>query len=159
MRALFLTMMIAITGCAPGIAQAQRLRTAEPAASLPGAPRSNRALVFVSTTGLEDLQTVSSVFRHAQTAAEQGRLSEVVVLVYGRGIEAFDGDNARRPDSLVQSIRAAMGAGVRVLLCAHAMQQMGIPSERLDPMPTEVVPNAIATLVDYVAADAAVVRY
>lgn len=159
MRALFLTTMIVITGCGPGIVQARRPRPAEGAASRSASPQSSRALVFVSTTGLEDLQTMSSVFRHARTAAEQGRLSEVVVLVYGRGIEAFDGDIAHRPDSLVQSIRAAMGAGVRVLLCANAMEQMGIRRERLDPLPTEVVPNAIATLVDYVAGGAAVVRY
>lgn len=153
MRTLFLITSLVVAGCAPTIAHARRAPRAE--ASAP----SERALLFVLTTGLEDLQSMSSVFRHARVAADEGRLHEVVVLVYGRGVQAFDGDIAGRPPALVESIRAAMASGVKVLLCANAMEHMGVARERLDPVPTEIVPNAIRTLVDYVAQDAAVVRY
>ena len=153
MRALFLITSLVIAGCAPSISHAQRAPRAEAPA------RSERALVFVLTTGLEDLQTMSSVFRHAKAAAEEARLREVAVLVYGRGVHAFDGDITGRPSGLAESIRAAMASGVKVLVCASAIERMGVARERLDPVPTEIVPNAITTLVDYVAQDAAVVRY
>lgn len=153
MRALFLITSLVLAGCVPSIGHAQRAAHAEAPA------RSERALVFVLTTGLEDLQTMSSVFRHAKAAADQRRLHEVAVIVYGRGVHAFDGDITGRPPALAESIRAAMASGVKVLLCAQAIERMGVARERLDPVPTEIVPNAITTLVDYVAQDAAVVRY
>lgn len=153
MRTTFLMLSIVLGGCAPSFASAQRPTTAE------AAPRAERALVFVLNTGLEDAQTMASVFRHAHGAARDGRLREVAVLVYGRGIQAFDGTIRRRPAGLTDSIREAMAAGVRVVLCAQAMEQMGVDRGALDPVPSEVVPNAMTTLVDYVAAGAAVVRY
>ncbi|MGN6105690.1 MAG: DsrE family protein [Kofleriaceae bacterium] len=160
---------LAIGACSPSLAEARPGRAAAPAqttrpsgsatrpASAPAVV--DRSLVFVLTTGLEDAQRMSSVFRHARTAAQQGRLREVVVVVYGRGAFAFDGAIAARPPQLADTIRQAMAAGVRIQLCAHALDQLGIDRARLDPQPTEVVPNAIATLVDHVARGAAVVSY
>ena len=153
MRTAFLMLSIVLGGCAPSLVYAQRATATE------AAPRSERALVFVLNTGLEDAQTMSSVYRHAQSAAGDGRLREVAILVYGRGIQAFDGTIRRRPTGLTASIREAMAAGVRVVLCAQAMDQMGVAREALDPLPSAVVPNVMTTLVDYVAAGAAVVRY
>jgi len=151
MRTAFLMLSIVLGGCAPSLVSAQRAPTTEAA--------TERALVFVLNTGMEDAQTMSSVFRHARSAAGDGRLREVAVLVYGRGIQAFDGTIRRRPTGLTDSIREAMAAGVRIVLCAQAMDQMGVAREALDPLPSAVVPNVMTTLVDYVAAGAAVVRY
>lgn len=154
-RSLVITTALVAAGCAPSVVQAQR-RAADPPAAR---ARSDRALLFVLTTGLEDVQTMGSVFRHAKVAAEQHRLSEVAVLVYGRGVQAFDGDVSARPPQLLELIREAMAAGVRVVLCANAIEHMGVDRAHLDPTPTEIVPNAIVTLVGYVERDAAVVRY
>lgn len=132
---------------------------AKPALAQTQAARSERALVFVLTTGLEDAQTMTSVFRHAEAAAVQRKLREVVILVYGRGIQAFDGRIKARPAGLVAMIEKAQRAGVKVVLCAQAIDKMGIDRKRLDPTPSEVVPNAMTTLVDYVVRDAAVVSY
>ena len=150
---LFLMLSLVLGGCAPSLVSAQR------ATAMEAAPRAERALVFVLNTGLEDAQTMSSVFRHAQSAAGDGRLREVAILVYGRGIQAFDGSIRRRPAGLTDVIREAMAAGVRIVLCAQAMDQMGVDRGALDPLPSVVVPNVMTTLVDYVAAGAAVVRY
>lgn len=144
--------LVAALGGTPPLAIAQTAPRSE-------APRSERALLFVLTTGPEDMQTMSSVFRHAAAAARTGRLREVALLVYGRGVLAFNADAAARPPELVRSIRAAMQAGVRIMVCAHALQSQGLSREHLDPGPTEIVPNAIETLVDYAARDAVVVRY
>lgn len=154
LKVVLVSFLIVLGGCAPSVVEAQRSapRVTERA-------RSERVLVFVLTTGLEDAQTLSSVFRHAAAAARDGRLREVAIVVYGRGIQAFDGAIRGRPAGLTDSIRAAMAAGVRIHLCAHAMERMGVAREALDPEPTTIVPNAITTLVDYVARGAAVVRY
>lgn len=148
-----------VTGAAVSVPGSTLAAPAAPPAAR--AAISARSLVFVLTTGLEDAQTLSSVFRHAQAAAaaSQHRLREVVILVCGRGIQAFDGRIQSRPSGLVEMITRAQRAGVRVILCAQAIDRMGLDRERLDPAPTEIVPNAIATLVDYVANDAAVVSY
>lgn len=136
---------------------------AQPPAAKPApttkAPRSERTLVYVLTTGLEDAQVMQSVFTHARVAAEQRRLHEVVILVYGRGVFAFDGDIEGRPPKLAESIRQAMKAGVKIQICGTALAKMGIDRKRLDPSPTEIVPQATTTLVDYVARGAAVVKY
>ncbi|NVB80809.1 MAG: DsrE family protein [Kofleriaceae bacterium] len=136
---------------------------AQPPATKPApttsAPRSDRTLVYVLTTGLEDAQVMQSVFVHARVAAEQRRLREVVILVYGRGVFAFDGDIEARPPKLAESIRQAMKAGVKIQVCGTALAHMGIDRKRLDPTPTEIVPQATVTLVDYVAGGAAVVKY
>lgn len=158
---LSLVMSVMFGACAPTLAPTSSVPA--PASPVPTAPQPSavvdRTLVFVLTTGLEDAQTMSSVFKHARTAAEQHRLREVVVLVYGRGVFAFDGGISSRPPKIADMIRQAMAAGVRVQVCANALQHMGIDPTRLDPQPTEIVPSAMVTLVDYVARGAAVVRY
>lgn len=154
LRALGLLLLATSLGCAStGAAQPPTQAAASAEAVV------DRPLVFVAATGLEDVQTLTSVFRHATAAATTGRLSEVVVLVYGRAIAAFDGELGRRPPELLARIREALEAGVRVLLCANALAGAGIAQSSVDPTPTAIVPRAIVTLVDYVARGAAVVRY
>lgn len=55
-------------------------------------PARQGKLVFAATTGLEDLGTLSSSFRHARAAKEPGYLSDVVWLTYGRAVVSFDMD-------------------------------------------------------------------
>lgn len=151
--------VVALLGVMPatGLARPQGAPLQRPAKT--HAAVSQRSLVFVLTTGNEDLQRMSSVFRHALVAAKENRLREIVVLVYGRGLDALDRKNQVRPASLPASVREAQAAGVRVIVCQQAMTKSGLTATDLDPAPTTIVPNAIATLVDYVANDAAVVSY
>ncbi len=132
--------------------------SASPSAPAAG-PRAPRKLVFALATGLEDVQTMSSVFRHAKVAAEQKKLEGVVVLVYGRGVQAVDGALRARPPQTVALIREALAAGVKIQVCANALEHLGVARDKLDPEGLEVIPNAMVAMVDYVAAGAAVVRY
>ena len=129
------------------------------AAEVPAQQAPRGILLFVLTTGLEDSQTISSVFRHAAMAAEQHRLQEVAVLVYGRGVQALDELLKARPPQTAQFLKMAHAAGVRIRVCAHALEQMGIDRKNIDAQVAEVVPSAMALLVDYVARGATVVRY
>ncbi len=155
-RKAFITALIAVAVSST----AALVVSAQPrAATPPSAPATQRALVFVLTSGIEDIQAMNSVFRHAKTAAEQHKLQEVVVLVYGRGVNALDGSMKARPTTTGDFVRDAIAAGVRVKVCAVALEHMGVPKDKLDPAGVEIVPNAMATLVDYVARGAAVVKY
>lgn len=118
-----------------------------------------RAMVFALATGVEDTQEMASVFRHARVAAEQKKLGDVVVLVYGRGVQALDANLAARPPAVTKSVEEALAAGVKVQVCEHALQQFGIAKDKLVPTGVTTVPNAMAAMVDYVAAGAEVVRY
>ena len=154
MRTRFLSLFLLV-----GIGAATPVYAQPPAPGASAAKKSDRTLVYVLTTGLEDVQVMQSVFTHARVAAEQQRLHEVVILVYGRGVFAFDGGIEGRPPKLADTIRQAMKAGVKVQVCGTALKHMGIDRKRLDPSPTEIVPQATVTLVDYVARGAAVVKY
>lgn len=137
----------------------ERHASAAPAASTTSEPRSSRALVLLLATGLEDAQTMGSVFRHARVAAEQKKLDEVTVIVYGRGVQALNGALGARPAQVAQLAKEALAAGVHVKVCANALAQMGVSPENLDPPGVEIIPSAMTAVVDYVARGAAVVRY
>ncbi len=123
------------------------------------APLSNRPLLFVAMTGLEDVQRLQSVFMHAKVAADQHKLNDVSVLVYGRAAEVFNGAIKTRPAALLDAITAAQAAGVKVMVCNVALDRMGIDPAKAVPTPTQIVPNGMTTLVEYVLKDAAVISY
>jgi len=154
LRRAFLLASIVCTplGCASTAPPAKQTTAPTPA------PTEKRTLVFALTTGLEDPQAMQMAFRHARVAADQHTLGEVVVLVYSRGVQSLDA-GAARPPGVAKLAQEAMAAGVKVLVCAHSMQMGDVPAERLDPKPTQIVPQAIVALVGYVAKGAAVVRY
>lgn len=161
LRSLILLTAVAGTGALAGYAcNAPLTRTAVAApVATSSASVTKRSLVLALATGVEDVQTMTSIFRHARIAAEQKKLDEVVVLIHGRGIQAVDGALAVRPPQLTKMIEEAIAAGVKIQVCAHSMEQFGVQKEKLTPANIEVVPVAMATMVDYVARGAAVVRY
>ena len=141
-----------------GVSGARPAAAAPPAATAVAAPQPHRTLVFALTTGLEDQQTVNMTFLQAKLAADEKKV-DVIVLVYGRAVLALDGAVGARSPMTPALVRDAMAAGVRVQVCANAMQKLGVPADKLDPPGVQVVPTAIGALVDYVAGGAAVVRY
>ncbi|NOJ97860.1 hypothetical protein D7W82_31460 [Corallococcus sp. CA049B] len=121
-------------------------------------PARQGKLVFVSTTGLEDLGTLSSSFRHAKTARESGYLSDVVWLSYGRAVVALDPTVKAVPESVRKEAQAAKAAGVRLVACGHALAKFGIDPKKLQPE-AEVVDNGVAELSRLVAEGYQVIRY
>ncbi|RKH50159.1 hypothetical protein D7Y23_14205 [Corallococcus sp. AB050B] len=122
------------------------------------APAHQGRLVFVSTTGLEDIGTLSSSFRHAKTAKESGYLSEVVWLTYGRAVVALDPTVKAVPEEVRMEARAAKAAGVRLVACGNALAKFGIDPKKLQPE-AEVVDNGVAELSRLVAEGYQVIRY
>lgn len=136
-----------------------------PLASLAAAPAAKPAtpvrqgkLVFVSTTGLEDLGTLSSSLRHARTAKASGYLSDVVWLSYGRSIVALDPTVKAVPGEVRKLAQEARAAGVRLVACGNALEKFDIDPKALQPQ-AEVVPNGIDELSRLVAEGYQVIRY
>ncbi len=126
-------------------------------ASAAPAARPRGKLLFVLTTGLEDVQMVGMSLRHAKMAKESGHLESVVWLTYGRGVQSLSPMGAR-PPKLAQLAREAQAAGVPLIACNTALTQMGVPKESLDPKP-QIVPAGIIKLSELVSQGYQIIRY
>lgn len=127
-------------------------------AAAPATPARQGKLVFVATTGAEDMQTLASSFRHAKIAKESGHLSEVVWLAYGRSVSVLDPDVKAIPEDVRSQAPAAAAAGVRLVVCANALEKHGIAADRLVPR-VEVVSSGVVELSRLVAGGYQVIRY
>ncbi|WP_338866402.1 DsrE family protein [Myxococcus stipitatus] len=121
-------------------------------------PTRQGKLVFVATTGLEDIGTLSSSFRHAKSAKESGYLSDVVWLTYGRAVVALDPTVKAVPEEVRKAAQEAKAAGVRLVACGHALQKFDIDPKKLQPQ-ADVVDNGVAELARLVAEGYQVIRY
>ncbi len=115
-------------------------------------------LAFALTTGFEDLQMANMMLKQVKIAKDSGRLEDVVVVVYGRAVQLFEATGAR-PQPTADLIRAAQSAGVKFYVCANALQQLGVPVDKLDPKPDEVVPFGIVKVSELVSDGYQVIRY
>jgi len=116
-------------------------------------------MVFVLTTGLEDLQSVTMAIRHAGMAKKSGFLDDSVLLVYGRGVQAFAKDITAKPPLVSVAIKEAKEAGARIIVCGEALKRFDISKEKLEPGIDEVVPNSIVTLAELVSKGYQIIKY
>ena len=145
--------LIALAALVPQDAFAQK-----PAAQRQVEPQKKGKLVFVAMTGLEDVGTLSSSFRHAKAAIESGHLEDVVWLAYGRAIVALDPTVKAVPEDVRKHAEAARKAGVRLVACRQALKKYDIDEKKLVP-PAEVTENAITELARLVAEGYQIIRY
>lgn len=116
-------------------------------------------MVFVLTSGLEDLQAVNMAIRHAGMAKASGYLDDSVLLVYGRAVQAFSKDITAKPPQVAAAIKEAKESGARIIICGEALKHFDIPREKLEPGVDEVVPNAIVTLAELVSRGYQIIKY
>lgn len=115
-------------------------------------------LAFVAMTGLEDIGTLSSSFRHAVAAKKSGHLSDVVWISWGRAVVALDPTVKAVPESVREQARLAQEAGVRLVACGQALGKYDIDPKATVPK-VEVVPNGVTELARLVAEGYEVLRY
>ncbi|MEO6807966.1 MAG: DsrE family protein [Isosphaeraceae bacterium] len=140
------------------IAFSAMLATPGARAADPGS-KGHGKLVFVLTTGLEDLQSVGAAIKHSEHAQKSGYLDQTVLLVYGRSVQAFSQDIQAKPPTVAKAIKEASDAGVRIVVCRIALEKFNIPEDRLESGVTEVVPNAIDTLAELVSKGYQIIKY
>jgi uncharacterized protein len=144
---------------------------------IPGNARSNRSdsfkngklvhnpngkLVFMLTTGFEDLSEVRLCLEDIKVAKASGYVEEVIWLVRGRGVDAL-GSAAEgaltRPPVIIQLAREVKASGVRVIVSTDALQQQQIPVASLDPTATDLVENTAMLMAELVSQGYQVIRY
>jgi uncharacterized protein len=151
---------LALTLCLlvlPTQAQAQP-RTAMPSGPQGQQPQQKGKLVFVAMTGMEDIVTLASSFRHAAMARQSGHLEEVVWLAWGRAVGSLNPKVAALPEEVRKHAAAAKAAGVRMVVCGHALRQYGIDPAALQPQ-VEVVEGGVVELSRLVAEGYQIIRY
>ena len=145
--------LMALAGATPQEKAAKGEVKAEPGS------KGHGKMVFVLTTGLEDLQSVNMAIRHAGMAQKSGYLDDTVLRVYGRAVQAFSKDITAKPPQVAAAIKEAKEAGARIILCGEALKRFDIPEEKLEPGVEEVVPNSIVTLAELVSRGYQIIKY
>ncbi|MDQ3266236.1 MAG: DsrE family protein [Myxococcota bacterium] len=156
MKRLWMAVALAgVIASALAVAQPGKARGA-PAAAVE--PVKKGRLVFTVTTGLEDVQTLNSSFRHAQAALASGHLEKVIWLGYGRSAVVFDPTVKAVPDEVRKAAAAAKAAGVELVVCNNSLEKYGIDPGTLQPQ-ARVVPNAMTELALLVSQGFEVISY
>ena len=145
--------LVALAGASPQEKAAKAEGAVEPGS------KGHGKMVFVLTSGLEDLQSVNMAIRHAGMAKKSGYLDDSVLLVYGRAVQAFSKDITAKPPQVAAAIKEAKEAGARIILCGEALKRFDIPKEKLEPGVDEVVPNSIVTLAELVSRGYQIIKY
>ena len=149
---------LAGSGGTPGSAQEKRaesFKTSEPVGN------SNGKLVFMLTTGFEDLSEVRLCLEDVKTAKASGHLEDVIWLVRGRGVDALGTAEGAltRPAAIIQLAREVKASGVRIIVSTEALQQQQIPVASLDPTATDLVDNTAMLMAELVSKGYQVIRY
>ena len=98
-------------------------------------------VVFLLTTGLENVHALDTLLQYAISAKKSGHLSDVAVLADSRGVEILAGNMGARPAQTAALAKQAKAAGVRFLVTAPGLEQINLAVADLDPKPDEIVPD------------------
>lgn len=115
-------------------------------------------LVFMLTTGFEDLREVELCLSDVKVAKALGNLADVTLILRGRGVDALANLNGR-PAQIAKLIHEVKASGVHIIASDSELKQEGLSNARMDPEPTELVPDAAARMIEFVSREYQVIRY
>ena len=146
--------ILAGSGCTPGNAQGDRSESFKNRTP-------NGKLIFMLTTGFEDLSEVRLCLDDIKAAKASGHLEDVIWLVRGRGVDALGRPEGvlTRPPVIIQLAREVKASGVRIIVSTEALQQQQIPVASLDPTATDLVNNTAMLMAELVSPGYQVIRY
>ena len=118
-------------------------------------------LVFMLTTGFEDLVEVKLCLEDVKAVKTSGHVEDVILLVRGRGVQVLGkpGGVLIRPPEIVRLVREVKAAGVPIIASADSMREQQISFADLDPKPTHLVDDSAALMADLVSKSYEVIRY
>src|SRR5216684_2189269 len=107
--------ILAGSGCTPGNAQGDRSESFKNGKSF---RNPNGKLIFMLTTGFEDLSEVRLCLDDIKAAKASGHLEDVIWLVRGRGVDALGRPEGvlTRPPVIIQLAREVKASGVRIIV-------------------------------------------
>ena len=115
-------------------------------------------LVFMLTTGLEDLREVELCLADVKAAKASGYTADVILIVRGRGAEALANLNGR-PSRIAKLAREVKSSGIQIVASANEFKQEGISAASMDPTPSDLVPDAAVRMAELVSQGYQVIRY
>jgi hypothetical protein len=150
--------VLASSGAIPGNARGDRSESFKNGKSV---HNPNGKLVFMLTTGFEDLWEVSLCLADIKAAKASGYVEEVIWLVRGRGVDALASAEGvlTRPPVIIQLAREVKASGVRIIVSTEALQQQQISIASLDPTATDLVDNTAMLMAELVSQGYQVIRY
>jgi|WetSurMetagenome_2_1015567.scaffolds.fasta_scaffold343443_1 hypothetical protein len=116
-------------------------------------------VVFLLTTGLEDVRALDTLLQYAVSAKKSGQLSEVAVLADSRGVEILSANVKARPAQTAALAKQAKAAGVRFLVTAPGLEQVNLGATNLDPRPDEIVPDGGVRLSDLISKNYRIIHF
>jgi hypothetical protein len=119
---------------------------------------SHAGLVFILTTGFEDIREVEQCLYDVKVAKASGYLGNVTLIVRGHGVDALTDSNVR-PLQIANLARDAKVSGVRIIASKNELDQASAPSAQMDPVPTEIVPDAATTMAKLVSKGYQILHY
>ena len=146
------------TSCTSGRAQDERVVYPKNSTSV---RKPSGKLVFMLTTGSEDLVEVKLCLEDIKAAKRSGYLEEVIWFVRGRGVDALGAAEGvlTRPPEIITLAREVKAAGVRIIASTDALQQQKISPANLDPQPTDLVDDSATLMAELVSQKHQVIRY
>jgi hypothetical protein len=115
-------------------------------------------LVFMLTTGFEDLREVELCLSDVKVAKASGDLSDVALILRGRGVDALTNLNGR-PAQIAKLIREVKASGVHIIASKGDLKNDGLSGAALDPEPNELVPDGAVQMIEYMSRGYHVIRY
>jgi len=122
------------------------------------AHESHVGLVFMLTTGLEDLREVELCLSDVKVAKALGDLADVTLILRGHGVDALANLNGR-PPQVAMLIHEVKASGVHVITSDSELKQEGLSNARMDPEPGELVPDSAARMIEFESRGYQVIRY
>jgi hypothetical protein len=146
------------TSCSPGKAADERLVDLKNGAAV---RTPSGKLVFMLTTGFEDLPEVRLCLEDIKAAKTSGYVEDVVWLVRGRGVGALGTPHGvlTRPPEIVRLAREVKSAGVRIIASTDALKEQQISVATLDPKPTDLVDDSAVLMTELVSKSYQVIHY
>ena len=150
--------LVMSTSCTSGKAQDQRVIYLKSGTSV---RNPSGKLVFMLTTGFEDLLEVRLCLEDIKAATTSGYVEDVVWLVKGRGVDARGKPQGvlTRPAEIIRLARDVKAAGVRIIASTDALNQQQISIVTLDPKPTDLVDDSATVMSELVSKSYQVIRY
>jgi len=115
-------------------------------------------IIFMLTTGFEDLREVELCLNDVKAAKASGYLADVTLIVRGRGTDALTNLDGR-PPQIAKLVRDVKASGVNIIASDNELKQDGLSTAQMDPVLSEIVPDAAARMIEFVSQGYQVIRY
>ena len=82
----------------------------------------------------------------------------MTLFVRGRGVDALTNLN-ERPPQIAKLAREVKASGILIIASDKELKQNGLSTAHMDPVPSELVPDGAARMIEFVSRGYQIIRY